>query len=409
MITVKQAAEKWDLSVRYVQVLCKKGKLPGAVKFGLNWMIPADAEKPKDGRYKQKTEDLDTTPHIVMPVQSPMMIMSPFYNKAGEAEKYIESLSATPETQALFAGEVAFIQGDISKALELILPLIHVDADFYGTLNVGMSISAIAVWKNDDALWKKGRAHMASAPCTCDTERNIRDLWLEITDSVIPENGWDLNVSWWTEFDSLPHDSIPVYLLYYAKHMHRIGIEIAREETTFPDIHGMGALRMFPCLAEPLIAQVHGSGAVLFEIYLHLLCADAYNKIGEKDKSENHMETAVSLCLPDKLYGVLAEYRGLLSTSIDECLEKVDRDALTRIKNLEKQLYANWMEMVNQSSDLKLSDRQKEIARLASIGLSNKEIADRLHISYNTVKANITMIMNKTGTSRRSEFAFYIF
>ena len=408
MLSVEQIAEKWNVSTRTIQNFCKKGRIPGAVTFGKSWMIPADAQKPKDRRYKESKAESNTTPKIVMPVQSPLMIMSPFYNKPGEAEKCIEAVSTTPETQALFAGEVAFIQGNISKALELVLPLLQVDADFYGALNVGMFISALAIWKNDEALWKKGRERMSSAPCISDTERSIRDLWFEITDAVIPENRQHLNVSLWTEFNKLPNDSIPIYLFYYAKHMHRLGIDVAREETHLPDIQGVGVLRMFPYLAEPLIAQVHSSGAVLSEIYLRLLCADAYNMIGAKEKSEQHLDIAVSLCLPDKLYGVLAEYRGLMCHALDECLERKDREAAKRVKKLEKETYANWIQMVNQIDDLGLSDRQKEIARLASIGLSNEEIAARLHISYNTVKSTITMIMNKTGTSKRSEFLSYI-
>ena len=98
-----------------------------------------------------------------------------------------------------------------------------------------------------------------------------------------------------------------------------------------------------------------------------------------------------------------------MSTALDECLERKDREAAKRVKRLEKQMYANWMEMVKKTADLELSDRQKEIARLASIGLTNEEIAVRLQISSNTVKSTITMIMNKTGTSKRSEFAPYIF
>ena len=409
MMTVQQVAEKWGVSVRYVQVLCKKGKLPSALKFGLNWMIPADAERPRDGRYKENKTGSDSTSKIVMPVQSPLMTFSSFYNKPGDADKCIESLAATPETQKLFAGEIAFLQGDIPKALEIVLPLLEVDADFYGALNVGMFLSALGVWGNDNILWKKGRDRMSSAPCIDDTERKIRDLWLEITDVTISETRQNLAPSSWNEINILPTDSIPAYLFYYAKHMHKLGIAVAREETELPDIQSMGVLRMFPYLAEPLIAQVHNSGAVLSEIYLHFLCADAYNKIGEKEKSESHLEIAVSLCLPDKLYGVLAECRGLMSTALDECLERKDREAAKRVKRLEKQMYANWMEMVKQTADLELSDRQKEIARLASIGLTNEEIAVRLQISSNTVKSTITMIMNKTGTSKRSEFAPYIF
>ena len=98
-----------------------------------------------------------------------------------------------------------------------------------------------------------------------------------------------------------------------------------------------------------------------------------------------------------------------MSNALDEFLERKDREAAKRVKKLEKETYANWMGMVKQIPDFGLSDRQKEIAGLASIGLSNEEIAARLQISCNTVKSTITMIMNKTGASKRSEFASYIY
>ena len=49
-ITAKDAAEKWNMSVRNIQNLCAAGKLDGAMKFGNAWAIPEDAKKPQDGR-----------------------------------------------------------------------------------------------------------------------------------------------------------------------------------------------------------------------------------------------------------------------------------------------------------------------------------------------------------------------
>jgi hypothetical protein len=51
-ITPHEAAEKWGISQRQVQALCAKGKVTGAIMFSKVWMIPADAPKPPDGRYK---------------------------------------------------------------------------------------------------------------------------------------------------------------------------------------------------------------------------------------------------------------------------------------------------------------------------------------------------------------------
>lgn len=49
-ITIKEIAEKWDMTPRWVQKLCAGGKIPGAVKFGRDWAIPEGAERPEDGR-----------------------------------------------------------------------------------------------------------------------------------------------------------------------------------------------------------------------------------------------------------------------------------------------------------------------------------------------------------------------
>ena len=46
-ITVEEAARKWDVSARSVQIHCQKGNISGVNLQGKSWMIPADAEKPK--------------------------------------------------------------------------------------------------------------------------------------------------------------------------------------------------------------------------------------------------------------------------------------------------------------------------------------------------------------------------
>lgn len=45
-VSVEQFAEKCDLSIRRVQVLCSEGRIPGAEKIGNIWFIPENATKP---------------------------------------------------------------------------------------------------------------------------------------------------------------------------------------------------------------------------------------------------------------------------------------------------------------------------------------------------------------------------
>ena len=51
-LTVKEAGEKWGISSRMVTVYCNEVRIPGAIKKGNLWLIPENAEKPKDLRKK---------------------------------------------------------------------------------------------------------------------------------------------------------------------------------------------------------------------------------------------------------------------------------------------------------------------------------------------------------------------
>lgn len=55
-IAVKEAAQKWGISIRRVQYLCKHNMIPNTVHFGKAWSIPKESEKPMDGRCKAQKE-----------------------------------------------------------------------------------------------------------------------------------------------------------------------------------------------------------------------------------------------------------------------------------------------------------------------------------------------------------------
>lgn len=56
-ITANQAAKKWNISQRRVQILCSEERIEGVFKLGEVWAIPDNAEKPKDFRKKEKEEE----------------------------------------------------------------------------------------------------------------------------------------------------------------------------------------------------------------------------------------------------------------------------------------------------------------------------------------------------------------
>ena len=52
MMTCREKAEEWGISIRAVNQLCKSGKIPGAKKNGKLWEIPDDAVRPADRRVR---------------------------------------------------------------------------------------------------------------------------------------------------------------------------------------------------------------------------------------------------------------------------------------------------------------------------------------------------------------------
>lgn len=55
-ISIAEAAEKWGITRRRVQVLCNQGRIPGLARLGKVWAIPKDAEKPADARKISKAQ-----------------------------------------------------------------------------------------------------------------------------------------------------------------------------------------------------------------------------------------------------------------------------------------------------------------------------------------------------------------
>ncbi|NBI62128.1 DNA-binding protein [Clostridiales bacterium] len=52
-MTAQEAAEKWNVSLRWVQRLCKENRIEGVLNINRVWLIPKDTKKPADARRKK--------------------------------------------------------------------------------------------------------------------------------------------------------------------------------------------------------------------------------------------------------------------------------------------------------------------------------------------------------------------
>ena len=58
LMTTKEAAEKWGISERRINVLCAQKRIEGAIKEDGRWSIPDSAHKPEDRRIKSRQEEI---------------------------------------------------------------------------------------------------------------------------------------------------------------------------------------------------------------------------------------------------------------------------------------------------------------------------------------------------------------
>jgi DNA-binding NarL/FixJ family response regulator len=62
---------------------------------------------------------------------------------------------------------------------------------------------------------------------------------------------------------------------------------------------------------------------------------------------------------------------------------------------------------LNGDLEVSLSEREGEVLRQMAFGLTNKQIADTLHISYETVKEHVQHILRKIGLTDRTQAAVW--
>lgn len=51
-LSIAQTADRWGISPRRIQVLCRENRVAGAVRIGHAWAIPDNELKPADARIK---------------------------------------------------------------------------------------------------------------------------------------------------------------------------------------------------------------------------------------------------------------------------------------------------------------------------------------------------------------------
>lgn len=407
---IRDAAEKWKISPRRVQILCAQGRIDDAVRFGRDWMIPKNAKRPLDGRTKH-AQQIKAKIGQSFPRNTPFLHMSDLYNTPGTADEQSKHFAGNSDAQVLFEAEIAYSRGEIDRAYHKVKYLLDKKTDFYATLSAGMLLALCAIWRGDLLLWRQAKVHMSKAPVAQQADRDAIDMSIAAVDSMLyyAESFPD----WFRigRFERLHPDSLPAVKVFYAKYLYALAYVVATRQQELEGVQGLALMNLVPYTIEPMISQAMADRSLVVETYLRLTCAAVYHTAGNDEQAVRHIDRAIALALPDRLYGLLAEYCRTLDTLLERRIELVSPESLVKVKELYQTYNRHWSYLSGnvrgKTLVTTLSRKEREVAKLAAFGMRNAQIAEALHMSLSGVKQAIRIVSEKTGASR-DEFAAFL-
>ncbi len=143
------------------------------------------------------------------------------------------------------------------------------------------------------------------------------------------------------------------------------------------------------------------------QIYTYIYLAIVYHKLAEKEAALVTLEKALAIALPDGLYLPFAENGSVLADLLKQLSSQ------EQYSNHVKQIFA--LHKKNEQGIKKilqthfaetkpsLTKRENDVAVLAAVGMCNRDIAQNLMISENTVKSRLKQVFEKLSIKSRAQ------
>ena len=150
-------------------------------------------------------------------------------------------------------------------------------------------------------------------------------------------------------------------------------------------------------------------GVLILELYFTLLAACCHMALGNRDKAKDYVERAVELALPDGFIMLLGNFSQHLDGMVEKALGRRNKDALVLLRrNNDSHIRGIKIlqnEYLKKGLPESLTKREQDVARLAAKGYHNSEIAKKLSITENTVRAHLRSVFQKLEIDRRAGLA----
>lgn len=372
-MTLKEASEKWGISVRRINLLCSEGRLPGAVKRQNLWMIPSSSEKPSDGRRKKK------------PLKEPGILL--------RNVTYVETHAAADicdYDRALCECTRTFLEGYLEEGNAKLKSFIKTCNDKQYLLVAYFILSYNAIPAADVSALEDARKNIARLL----KDPDVGDLTKALIRLKNPAS-------------SLPD---PIFLSADPNIMEELSPYMTLQATR----HLLIALiqsHYHEILLSPEFINLSIKDQNTPEAYVYccIILSVYYSVTGSDQYSRAYLLDAASEALPRGWYTPLALYAFIINM---EPIREIDPDAYKRIMVLSEMITNNYQKLDILSNNIICSEKkyipELQVAYQLACGKTNAEIADHLGRSVYAVKKCISNIYARTGLSTRSEIKDYV-
>lgn len=389
-MTVRQAAEKWNLSPRSVQQLCTQGRIPGAGKFGKAWAIPADAEKPEDQRRKKQADQAGAgMPFTMMPLMN-----TPFL--PGQCRETVESMEDGPQKDMAWA-EYYYFSAQAEQAAQAAEP-------YLTSPDLGLRLSACWIYGYANLTTgqiRKARRALETVQRTLADGKNLSpDLRAAVSfvaagAAVLLHLPLPEGLPSTREFLPLLPNGLRAFALYVQAHSLYLREDYAKSVGMAEAALAMGAE------AYPISA-----------IYLHLVAVMDYMRLRQLPQAQGHLLAAWTLARPDDLIEGFGEHHGLMGGMLESVFKGNWPEDLRRILDVTYRFSWGWRRIHNLDTGHDVADNltttEFAVAMLTAQDWTGREIAAHMNISPNTLKRHLAEIKKKLGISNRNELKQYM-
>lgn len=393
-ITVREAAVKWKVSQRLVQQYCTDGRIPGAVKFGGAWAIPADAGKPEDPR--RKTENSPDGPGHAPSFLTPMPLMNGAF-RPGHCMEYVEAIE-DDRLRDIAMAEYHYFSGQPEKAAqEAERYLSHPDLSLRLSACLISTFSSLSVGRIHSAQQALSETQSILAADEGDMPAQLRAAaaFISTTAAVLLHLPLtEEEQAFQSQIHLLP-PGLQMFALYVQAHHTYLqgdyGKSIGIVETAF---------------------AVQAETYPIPAIYMHLAAVMDYMSLKQPEKAQAHLLAAWELARPDDLIEGLGEHHGLLGGMLEAVMKKDWPEDFKRIIAITYRFSAGWRKVHNPKTGDEVADNltttEFAAAMLAARNWTNQEIADHMGISPNTVKQYISTALKKLHIKQRKDLKHYM-